>query len=240
MILELKSVSKEYGKEILVRNVNMKVNEGEIVGLIGPNGAGKTTIMKMMCGVTNPSEGVIEINQKSIDYWKSLGEIPVNSIIETPTMYNHLSGYLNLEIEALMKGIEKTKIRETCNRVIADVGLDVQKRKKVKKYSLGMKQRLGIAMTMINSPKLVILDEPINGLDPEGINYVRNYIKKLSEQKVAVVISSHILNELEKVCDKLYFIQKGEIVKMIYKCDFNNNLDELYEQIIKYKGTDNE
>lgn len=209
-IVELKNVKKIYGNSTVVNIENLRIKEGEIYGLIGPNGAGKSTIMKMICSISKVSEGEIYIlNQKlqsksRIEILKNMG-----SLIEGPSYYENLTGRENMQIVRDLKNLNDEKIDEA----ITIVGLKNQMSKKVKNYSLGMKQRLGIAMAIAGLPKLLILDEPTNGLDPQGMDEIRELIKSLPlKYGISVMISSHILDEVEKMVDNIGIINKGELL----------------------------
>lgn len=209
-ILELKNVNKHFGKKQILQDISFSVNEGEILGFIGPNGAGKTTTIKLILGLQRIDSGEIFINGKNIQtHFKEAME-KVGAIVENPDSYMYLSGMQNLELIArLYKGVTKEKIDE----LVELVGLKDRIRDKVSKYSLGMRQRLGIAEALLNSPNLLILDEPTNGLDPEGITELRNLLVKLAkEKKVAILISSHNLAELQSFCTNICIIQEGKII----------------------------
>lgn len=208
-ILKCDNLKKQVKEKILVENISFLVNEGDVIGLIGPNGAGKTTIIKLILGLLKLTNGKVYINGYDIEnnFIKAIEK--VGAIVETPDSYMYLSGYDNLRITANnYKNISKTKIDE----VVKIVGLENRIKDKVSTYSLGMRQRLGIAEAIINDPKLLILDEPTNGLDIEGIIEIRNLIKKLSKTGIAILISSHNLTEIENVCNRIIAIKKGKIV----------------------------
>ncbi|MBE6046818.1 MAG: ABC transporter ATP-binding protein [Clostridium sp.] len=212
-ILEMKNVSKKIGKKKILQNINMEVNEGEIVGFIGPNGAGKTTTIKLIVGILTPNSGEILINNKLIKDKTSLVEATKNfsCMIENPSVYDYLTGYENLkQIVRGSKDLHDSDIDE----VVELVNLSKSIKDKVATYSLGMKQRLAIAQALITKPRLLILDEPTNGLDPIGIIEIRKLLKNISQKnKTAVLISSHILGELEQLCDRVVFIHDGKIFK---------------------------
>lgn len=208
-ILKCDNIKKQVKEKILVENISFLVNEGDVIGLIGPNGAGKTTIIKLILGLLKLTNGKVYINGYDIEknFIKAIEK--VGAIVETPDSYMYLSGYDNLRITANnYKNISKTKIDE----VVKIVGLENRIKDKVSTYSLGMRQRLGIAEAIINDPKLLILDEPTNGLDIEGIIEIRNLIKELSKAGIAILISSHNLTEIENVCNRIIAIKKGKIV----------------------------
>lgn len=210
-ILECKNLKKKFGKKEIIKGVSFNIDEQDILGFIGPNGAGKTTTIKLILGLQGIDEGTVIINGHDIkkDFVKAIEK--VGTIVESPDTYMYLSGKQNLELVSKMyKNISKERIEE----VIELVGLSNRINDKVSKYSLGMRQRLGIAQAIIHKPNLLILDEPTNGLDPEGIIELRNLLKKLAkEEKMAILISSHNLLELESFCTKVCIIQNGEIIE---------------------------
>ena len=210
-ILKIKNLNKSFGKKKILKNVSFNVNEGDILGFIGPNGAGKTTTIKMILGLQSIDSGTVTINGYDIkkNFEKAIEK--VGTIVENPDLYMYLSGYDNLKlISNLYKNVDKKRIDE----VIKIVKLETRINDKVSKYSLGMRQRLGIAQALLHKPNLLILDEPTNGLDPEGIKELRDIIKRLAtKEKGGVVISSHNLSELESFCNKIVIIKNGEIVE---------------------------
>ena len=211
-ILKVENVTKIYGKKTVLDNVSFSIKEGEIVGLVGPNGAGKTTVMKIITGLTPKYEGNVYIGNENIkNKLKNKTKTKnVGCIIETPGFYPSLTGEENLKFFAELSGLEDlSEIEE----IVESLGLQNAMKKKVGSYSLGMRQRLGIAQAVLTYPPLLILDEPTNGLDPNIIPEIRKFIINIAKnKKVAVLISSHILSELEIMCDKIVFIQKGQII----------------------------
>lgn len=208
-VLECNNLKKQVKNKIIVQDISFSVNKGDIVGLLGPNGAGKTTIIKLILGLIKISEGSIFINGYNIekDFVKAIDK--VGAIVESPDLYMYLSGYDNLKITANnYKDISKDRILE----VAKIVGLDNRIKDKVSTYSLGMRQRLGIAEAIINNPELLILDEPTNGLDIEGTIEMRNLIKSLSNQGIAILISSHNLTEIDNLCNRIIAIKNGKMV----------------------------
>ncbi|WP_017414611.1 ABC transporter ATP-binding protein [Clostridium tunisiense] len=208
-VLEVKDIHKSLGGRKIIKGVTFEVKEGEIFGFLGANGAGKTTTIRMLVGLIKPDSGSITIMGHDIqkDLVKALRQ--VGAIVENPDLYKDLTGRENLKVFARMYGkVSKEKIEE----VIDTIGLKERIDDKVKKYSLGMKQRLGLGQALLCSPKLLILDEPTNGLDPVGIYEFRNIVRKLArENNTAVFISSHILAEIEQICDRVAFVQSGTI-----------------------------
>lgn len=210
-ILKCENLHKHIGKKEILKGISLEVNSGDILGFIGPNGAGKTTTIKLILGLQNISSGSVEINGFNIkkNFEKAIER--VGSIVENPDLYMYLSGYENLKlISNLYKNVDKSRIDE----VVKLVGLENRIKDKVSKYSLGMRQRLGVAQAILHKPNLLILDEPTNGLDPEGIKSMRELLVKLAtEENMAILISSHNLSELENFCNKVCIIKNGVIVE---------------------------
>lgn len=208
--MELIDVKKTIGKKNIIKGLTFTINKGEVFGFIGPNGAGKTTTIRMMVGLMELSDGDVKILGNSIktNFKDAIKE--VGAIVENPEMYPFMTGMQNLKHYARMiPGITDERIQE----VIKLVGLEKPIKERVGKYSLGMRQRLGIAQALLHSPSVLILDEPTNGLDPAGIREIRQYIRSLaSEENVAVIISSHLLSEIELMCDRIGVIKNGELV----------------------------
>lgn len=212
-ILSLKNVTKKIKDKTILKDVSFDVNEGEIVGFLGPNGAGKTTTIKLILGILTPDEGNIFVRGKSIKNRKALiNELRnISSIVEAPGLYEYLTGFENLEQVARLD--DRIKV-SAINKLVEEVGLEKSIFNKVKTYSLGMKQKLALVQALITKPKLLILDEPTNGLDPLAAVQIRELLKKAStENNVSILISSHILGELERLCDRVIFINNGQIVK---------------------------
>ncbi|MFJ7736945.1 ABC transporter ATP-binding protein [Lysinibacillus sp. NPDC097287] len=208
-IVQTENLSKSFGKERAVAGLDLKIRKGEIYGFLGPNGAGKTTTIRMLLGLMKPTSGKIKIFQK--DVMKERIEIlsKIGSLVENPSYYPHLTAYENLEALRKILGVPKSRIDE----VLAIVRLTEAANKKVKGFSLGMKQRLGIAASLLHNPELLILDEPTNGLDPSGIIEIRNLIKRLpSEYGMTVVISSHLLSEIDQMATTVGIVSKGKLI----------------------------
>lgn len=212
IILDLKNVHKSIKGKRIIKGIDLELYPGEVLGFLGPNGSGKTTTLRMIVGLIKMTKGEISIAGHSIkkEFVKAMSN--VGCIIENPEMYDYLSGWENLKILASMeKGITKKRMKE----VVSLVGMEKRIDDKVYTYSLGMKQRLGIAQAIMKRPKLLILDEPANGLDPSGISEFRKLIQKLAhEESMAVLVSSHILAEIEMMSDRVAIIKQGEIVKV--------------------------
>ncbi|MFD2638632.1 ABC transporter ATP-binding protein [Piscibacillus salipiscarius] len=209
--LELKNVKKTIGKKEIIKGLDLTINQGEVYGFIGPNGAGKTTTIRMVVGLMKLSGGDIKILGKSIQSEYKEAAKNIGAIVENPELYPFMTGWQNLMHYARMyEGITKERIKE----VVSLVGLEKVINDKVGKYSLGMRQRLGVAQAILHKPALLILDEPTNGLDPAGIREIRDYIRDLAvKDNVAVMISSHLLSEIELMCDRIGIIQQGEIIQ---------------------------
>ena len=211
IILKCEDLHKSFRKKEILKGVSLEVSNGDILGFIGPNGAGKTTTIKLILGLQRIGSGRVTINGFDIqkNFEKAIAK--VGAIIENPDLYMYLSGYDNLKlISNLYKGIDEKRIQE----VIKLVGLENRINDKVSKYSLGMRQRLGVAQAILHKPNLLILDEPTNGLDPEGIKDLRNLLIKLAkEENMGILISSHNLAELESFCNKVCIIKNGVIVE---------------------------
>ena len=210
VVLEMKGVSKTIKGKAIVNQLSFEIRKGEIVGLLGPNGAGKTTTIRMMTGLIKMTEGDVLVQGHSIrnDFNRAIAHIGV--IIENPEFYGHMTGLDNLKQYLRMSdGISESRIAE----VVELVGLQQAMDKKVKAYSLGMRQRLGIAQALLHSPKLLILDEPTNGLDPAGIREMREYMRNIAEvEGISILISSHMLAEIEQICNRAVVIQNGSLV----------------------------
>jgi ABC-2 type transport system ATP-binding protein len=209
-IVSLKNVTKRIGRKIIIDSLTFDVPQGEIFGFLGPNGAGKTTTIRMMVGLMKISDGEVLIKGKSIKSEFSEAIRHVGAIVENPEMYKYLSGYHNLVHYARMvPGVTKERIDE----VVKLVKLENRIHDKVKKYSLGMRQRLGVAQALLHNPSLLILDEPTNGLDPAGIRELRDYLRYLTRTEgITVIVSSHLLTEMELMCDRVAILQEGKLV----------------------------
>ena len=209
-IIETHDLCKQYGNALRVAHLDLDVPEGSVYGFLGPNGAGKSTTLKMILGLVRPTAGDIRVLGKKMDGGNRLAVLrQVGSLIESPSYYGHLTGEENLRIVQTLRGVPEKNIRE----VLQIVRLDGQRGKKVAHYSLGMKQRLGLAAALLGYPKLLILDEPTNGLDPAGIQEMRELICSLPERfGMTVVVSSHLLSEIDQMADHVAIIREGELV----------------------------
>lgn len=235
-ILKCSNLNKSFGRKKILNNVSLSLDEGDVLGFIGSNGAGKTTTIKLILGLQSIDSGTVTICGYDIkkEFTKAIKN--VGGIIESPDMYMYLSGYDNLKLIANLYGVSKEKIDE----VVKLVGLEKRIYDKVSKYSLGMRQRLGIAASLLNDPKLLILDEPTNGLDPEGNKQIRNLILKLSKKGIAILVSSHALSELESIVNKVVIIQKGSIVETSTLEEVKKSKNSYYIfEVDKIKDIDN-
>lgn len=210
VVMDIIDLKKTIGKKEIIKGINFQIRRGEVFGFLGPNGAGKTTTIRMMVGLMGITSGDVRIEGKSIktDYQEAVQH--VGAIVENPEMYPFLSGWKNLQQFARMvDGVTDERIRE----VVALVGLEKAIHEKAGRYSLGMRQRLGIAQALLHNPSILILDEPTNGLDPSGIREIRMYLRKLAaDAGVAVIVSSHMLSEIELMCDRIGIIKNGNMV----------------------------
>lgn len=226
--MQLINLKKTIRNKSIIKGLNFSINAGEVFGFIGPNGAGKTTTIRMMVGLMDITEGDVLIEGKSIksDFKGAIQH--VGAIVENPEMYPFLSGWKNLQQYARMiGGISERRIKA----VVSLVGLEEAIHEKTGRYSLGMRQRLGIAQALLHRPSILILDEPTNGLDPSGIKEIRQYIRNLAEQEnVAVIVSSHLLSEIELMCDRIGVIKNGEMIAInsVRNSKKGNDLKSIY------------
>ncbi|MBX4262209.1 ABC transporter ATP-binding protein (plasmid) [Clostridium estertheticum] len=212
-ILKTKKLTKKYGKDFAVNNVDLELKQGDIYGLVGKNGAGKTTILRMISGLSIPTSGDLELFNETSKSGLNNSRSKIGCMIETPSFHKHLSAKKNLEYYRLQRGVVE---KECVDEAIKMVGLEDAGKKKFKNFSLGMKQRLGLALAIMTSPDLLILDEPTNGLDPTGIIELRELLLRFNkERNTTIIISSHILSELSQLANTYGFINKGEFVEQI-------------------------
>lgn len=210
-VLNVANISKSIKKKKIIKNISFKLKKGEVLGFLGANGAGKSTTLRMIVGLSRPSAGTISICGHSIrdDYVKAMSH--VGCIIEGPDLYDYMSGYKNLE---LLGSMSKHVTKEAIDHAIALVGMSNRIHDKVSIYSMGMKQRIGLAQALIHKPDLLILDEPTNGLDPQGIHEFREIVQSLAKESgISVLISSHLISEIQLMCDRVCIINKGIIVQ---------------------------
>ncbi len=214
-VLSVKKLKKAKGKKVILRDINMELMEGEILGLVGANGSGKTTTMKCLTDLYS-YQGSIE-----------KGDIKIGTLIEEPCFYPYMSGYRNLKLDGMYyKDLPDKRVEE----LIKELDMSSYIHQKVRKYSLGMKQRLGLALALMNDPDVLILDEPMNGLDPQGVMQLRNTLKKLAHEKgKSILVSSHILSEMQVLCDRFIFIKDG----CSFEEEANDNLEKRYMEIMQ-------
>jgi ABC-2 type transport system ATP-binding protein len=230
-IISLSHVTKRIGRTTIIDDLTFEVPQGEIFGFLGPNGAGKTTTIRMIVGLMSITKGQILIKGKNIKTEFEQAIRHVGAIVESPEMYKYLSGYHNLVHYARMvPGVTKERIDE----VVALVKLENRIHDKVKKYSLGMRQRLGVAQALLHRPALLILDEPTNGLDPAGIRDLRDYLRYLTRTEgITVVVSSHLLSEMELMCDRVAILQRGKLVNVMPIQHFTRGNDQAQTYLIQ-------
>ena len=228
LILETKNLSKRYDQQMAVHNICMRVRKNTVYGLLGPNGAGKSTLMKMLVGIIRPTEGQILFEGENLSR-RCLSQI--GSLIEAPALYGNLTARENLMVHTRLLGIPEERIDEVLDIVdLKDTG-----KKRAAKFSMGMKQRLGIAIALLNHPSLVILDEPTNGLDPFGVKELRELIASFPSRGITVVLSSHILSEVEQVVDEVGIISNGNLLYQGIP-DKREDLEEFFTDVIMKGG----
>src|SRR5713101_4948946 len=209
VVLRTRNLSKQYGKRLAVDNLNLEVHRGEIFGFLGPNGAGKTTTIRMALGLIAPTSGSVEILGQDVFTHRAHVLPRVGALVETPALYTYLSGRNNLRaVASVLGGVPKARL----DAVLDLVGLGIRQKDRVRTYSLGMKQRLGVAMALLQDPDVLILDEPANGLDPAGIVEMRDLMHRLSAESKTVFISSHLLPEVQQICTRVAIINLGKLV----------------------------
>ena len=224
-ILKTNNLCKDFKKQKAVNNVSITVRENSIYGLLGPNGAGKSTTLKMITGMLRPTSGKVLFNGHE---WNRKDLEQIGALIETPPLYENLSAVENLEVRAKLLNIPKTRI----DKVLKMVDLQNTGRKKAGQFSMGMKQRLGIAIALLNSPKLLILDEPTNGLDPIGIQELRSLIRSFPSNGITVILSSHILSEVQLIADDIGIISNG-ILGYEGQMNKDENLENLFVEVVR-------
>ena len=224
-ILKTNNLCKDFKKQKAVKNVSITVRENSIYGLLGPNGAGKSTTLKIITGMLRPTSGKVLFNGHE---WNRKDLEQIGALIETPPLYENLSAVENLEVRAKLLNIPKTRI----DKVLKMVDLQNTGRKKAGQFSMGMKQRLGIAIALLNSPKLLILDEPTNGLDPIGIQELRSLIRSFPSKGITVIISSHILSEVQLIADDIGIISNG-ILGYEGQMNKDENLENLFVEVVR-------
>lgn len=231
-IIETKKLNKVYKKQYVNKNISLLVPENSIYGLLGPNGAGKSTLLKMLTGMINPTSGEILYNKKP---WSRNILLEIGALIEQPPIYENLTARENLKVRTLLYNLPQSRIDE----VLEIVQLTNTGNKKAGKFSMGMKQRLGIAIALLNNPKLLILDEPTNGLDPIGIGELRELIKSFPQKGITVILASHILSEVEQVADHIGIMANGQLLYQ-EKIQENMDLERLFLDIVRKAGNKND
>ncbi|TDL80409.1 ABC transporter ATP-binding protein [Peribacillus frigoritolerans] len=228
--LEVQSLTKKIGKKTIVDDVSFQVEKGEIFGLLGPNGAGKTTIIRMIVSLINRTGGDVIINGHNIDdsFKEAMSEI--GAIVENPEFYKYMSGLKNIRHYERMA--VKDISEERRNEVIELVGLENAMQQKVKTYSLGMRQRLGVAQSLLHNPSVLIFDEPTNGLDPQGIREFRDYLRRLANEGISVLVSSHLLSEMQLMCDRFAIIEKGKLIHISSMHDSMEESQEMTREVV--------
>lgn len=230
-ILEIKGLTKKFKTQTAVNNVSLSIRKNSIFGLLGPNGAGKSTTLKMITGIMKPSSGEILFENNS---WSRKNLKDIGALIESPAIYPNLTAMENLKIACTLYGLPYIRADE----VLEIIDLKESGKKKVKNFSMGMKQRLGLGMAIINNPKLLILDEPTNGLDPIGIEELRNLIKSFPSKGITVILSSHILSEVVQVADEIGIISNG-ILGYNGKINKGDNLEKLFLDVVERNRGEN-
>ncbi|AUN14369.1 lantibiotic protection ABC transporter ATP-binding subunit [Paeniclostridium sordellii] len=230
-IIQTKKLNKTYKKQEVNKEISLLVPTNSIYGLLGPNGAGKSTLLKMLTGMINPTSGEIIYNEKP---WSRNDLLEIGALIEQPPIYENLSARENLKVRTLLYNLPESRIEEVLEIVqLTDTG-----NKKAGKFSMGMKQRLGIAIALLNNPKLLILDEPTNGLDPIGIGELRELIKSFPQKGISVILSSHILSEVEQIADYIGIIASGQLWYQ-EKVKENIDLENLFLDVVRKAGNKN-
>lgn len=209
VVLQVRNVKKRIGAKEIIKGISFEVREGEVFGFLGPNGAGKTTTIRMLVNLIRPTEGSVLLCGKDVHREHEEALRNVGCIVENPELYPYLSGWDNLDhFAGMLSGVDDRRIEE----VVAIVGLGNRIHDKVKTYSLGMRQRLGIAQALLGRPRLLILDEPTNGLDPQGIKEMREFIRSLADNGMSIFVSSHLLSEIQQMCDRVAIMSQGRVL----------------------------
>lgn len=224
-MLSTNKISKKYKKTYAVKDLSMAVRKNTVYGLLGPNGAGKSTLLKMITGIARPTSGEMLFNDHP---WTRKDLAQIGSLIEAPPLYENLTAEENLKVRATLLGVSSDRCRE----VLHQMDLANTRHKKASDFSLGMKQRLGIALALIHNPQLLVLDEPTNGLDPFGMEELRRMIRSFAQSGISVIISSHMLSEVQQVADDVGIIYNGSLLYQ-NKIDANDNLEQLFMDIVR-------
>ncbi|MED1777194.1 lantibiotic protection ABC transporter ATP-binding protein [Bacillus subtilis] len=225
VLLETKSLTKKFGKETAVSDVSLTVQKNSIYGLLGPNGAGKSTTLKILTGILRKTSGEVFFDGHK---WKRSDLQNIGSLIEAPPLYDNLTAFENVKVHATLLGLSEDRI----NSVLKTVDMQHAGKKRAGQFSMGMRQRLGIAIALLNHPKLLILDEPTNGLDPIGIQELRDLIRSFPQEGITVILSSHILSEVEQIADHIGIIIGGHLG---YQGEINktDDLEHLFMEVVK-------
>lgn len=224
-LLEIKGLNKKFGNELVLSNISLQVRENSIYGLLGPNGAGKSTILKIIAGLLKPTSGEVIFDGHK---WKREDLKKIGALIESPPLYNNLTAFENLKVHTTMLGLPDSRI----NEVLGLVDLCNTGKKRAGQFSMGMKQRLGIAIAILNHPKLLILDEPTNGLDPIGIQELRELILSFPKKGITVIVSSHILSEIEHTAEYIGIVSNG-VIGYQERIHSGENLEQLFLEVVK-------
>lgn len=231
-LLTSKDITKKYGHQNILNQISLHIPENEVYCLLGPNGAGKTTMMKIITGIIQPTSGTLDFDGHP---WNRKDLKNIGSLIEEAPIYGNLTARENLEVITRLRGIPNTRI----NEIIKNIGLEKAGKKLTRNFSLGMKQRLGIGLALVNNPKLLILDEPTNGLDPLGIQELRVLIEQLKSKNITILISSHMLSEVEHLADYIGIIGEGHLlVEKPY--DHQEDLEKLFNETLQKQGETND
>ncbi len=227
-VLKIQSLSKNFGSINAVRELSLDIPKGSVFGILGPNGSGKTTTLGMVLGVTRPSSGTFKWFDESLSFRTKKR---IGALLETPNFYPYLSAEKNLKIVATIKDLKNPKIDE----ILETVNLHDRSKSNFKTYSLGMKQRLAIASALLSEPEVLVLDEPTNGLDPEGIAEIRSIIRNIAEKGITIILASHLLDEVEKVCSHVAVLRYGDLL-------FNGTVNEMtgMDGVVEISAEDNE
>lgn len=224
-ILKTTNLSKSFKEQVAVNNVSLCIKKNSVYGLLGPNGAGKSTVLKMIAGILRATSGSIEFDGHA---WSRKDLNNIGALIETPPLYENLTAYENLKVRAILLGVDNKRIWE----VLQIVNLSDAGKKRAGQFSLGMKQRLGIAIALLNNPKLLILDEPSNGIDPVGMEELRKLIRSFPQKGITVILSSHILSEVQQIADDVG-IMAGGTLGYTGKINSNEDLEQLFMQVVR-------
>lgn len=227
IVIKAEGLTKKYGRDVVVDHIDFQVEKGKIYGLVGPNGAGKSTVMKMLGGLVFPTDGEIFFEGKSTQQALNVGRAKMSFMIEEPKLNPEWTARDNIKREQVLRGLKDDGY---INELLKLVDLDgVSNKKKVKSYSLGMKQRLGIVIALLSKPEVLILDEPVNGVDPRGVYEIRTLLQYMNKEfGTTIILSSHILSELEYLCTDFIFLLKGKVIKTVAMTELDESLESFY------------